>query len=89
MNLRLLQLMHLQKKCIAAGIEAREMIGRTPKSMICIRPLKDGVVADYEATDMMLNYFLKKCNFKRMVQTQCDFNLSSNKNYIGREKCNS
>lgn len=52
------------KKCIAAGLEAREMIGRTPKSMICIRPLKDGVVADYEATDMMLNYFLKKCNLK-------------------------
>ena len=63
------------KKCIAAGIEAREMIGRTPKSMICIRPLKDGVVADYEATDMMLNYFLKKCNlkgwFKRNVILIC------------------
>lgn len=52
------------KKCIAAGDAAREMLGRTPKSMICIRPLKDGVVADFEATDMMLNYFLKKCDLK-------------------------
>lgn len=54
------------KKCIAAGLEAREMVGRTPKNMICIRPLKDGVVADYEATDLMLNYFLKKCNLRGM-----------------------
>ncbi|MEG1475234.1 MAG: rod shape-determining protein [Longicatena sp.] len=56
------------KKCIAAGSDAREMLGRTPKNMICIRPLKDGVVADFEATDMMLNYFLKKCDLKGMFQ---------------------
>lgn len=56
------------KKCIAAGIDAREMLGRTPKNMICIRPLKDGVVADFEATDMMLNYFLKKCELKGMFK---------------------
>ena len=54
------------KKCIAAGLDAREMLGRTPKNMLCIRPLKDGVVADFEATDMMLNYFLKKCELKGM-----------------------
>lgn len=52
------------KKCIAAGLDAKDMLGRTPKNMICIRPLKDGVVADFEATDMMLNYFLKKCDLK-------------------------
>ncbi|MGX8852897.1 rod shape-determining protein MreB [Amedibacillus sp. YH-ame10] len=56
------------KKCIAAGIDARDMLGRTPKNMICIRPLKDGVVADFEATDMMLNYFLKKCDLKGMFK---------------------
>jgi len=56
------------KKCIAAGIDARDMLGRTPKNMICIRPLKDGVVADFEATDMMLNYFLKKCELKGMFK---------------------
>lgn len=56
------------KKCIAAGIDARDMLGRTPKNMICIRPLKDGVVADFGATDMMLNYFLKKCELKGMFK---------------------
>ena len=56
------------KKCIAAGLDAREMWGRTPKNMLCIRPLKDGVVADFEATDMMLNYFLKKCELKGMFK---------------------
>ena len=56
------------KKCIAAGLDAREMLGRTPKNMLCIRPLKDGVVADFEATDMMLNYFLKKCELKGMFK---------------------
>ena len=56
------------KKCIAAGADAREMLGRTPKNMICIRPLRDGVVADFEATDMMLNYFLKKCELKGMFK---------------------
>lgn len=56
------------KKCIAAGIDARDMLGKTPKNMICIRPLKDGVVADFEATDMMLNYFLKKCELKGMFK---------------------
>ena len=56
------------KKCIAAGLDAKDMLGRTPKNMICLRPLKDGVVADFEATDMMLNYFLKKCDLKGMFQ---------------------
>lgn len=58
----------VSKKCIAAGEDARDMLGRTPKNMICIRPLKDGVVADFEATDMMLNYFLKKCDLKGMFK---------------------
>ena len=56
------------KRCIAAGLDAKDMLGRTPKNMICLRPLKDGVVADFEATDMMLNYFLKKCDLKGMFQ---------------------
>ena len=56
------------KNCIAAGLDAREMLGRTPKNMLCIRPLKDGVVADFEATDMMLHYFLKKCELKGMFK---------------------
>ena len=56
------------KKCIAAGKEAKEMLGRTPRSMICIRPLKDGVIADFEATEMLLNYFFKQCNLRGMFR---------------------
>ena len=56
------------KKCIAAGKEAKEMLGRTPRSMICISPLKDGVIADFEATEMLLNYFFKECNLRGMFR---------------------
>lgn len=56
------------KKCIAAGANARDMLGRTPKNLICVRPLKDGVVADFEATEMMLNYFFKECDLKGMFK---------------------
>ncbi|MBI2056087.1 MAG: rod shape-determining protein [Candidatus Sungbacteria bacterium] len=44
----------------AVGIEAREMIGRTPETIIAYRPLKDGVIADYRVTEAMLRYFINK-----------------------------
>ena len=53
-------------KCIAAGQDAKAMVGKTPKNMVSIYPLKDGVVADYEATDMMLAHFFKKCNLQNL-----------------------
>ena len=56
------------KKCIAAGKEAKEMLGRTPGSMISIRPLKDGVIADFDATELLLNYFFKQCNLQGMFR---------------------
>lgn len=45
---------------IAVGSEAREMIGRTPASIVAIRPMKDGVIADYDTTAAMLKYFMEK-----------------------------
>ena len=48
------------RKVIAVGSEAREMLGKTPDSIIAIKPLKDGVIADLEVTREMLNYFIKK-----------------------------
>ena len=45
---------------LAVGNEAKEMIGRTPSNIIAIRPLKDGVIADFETTKSMLKYFIKK-----------------------------
>lgn len=45
---------------IAIGIEAKEMIGKTPESIIAYRPMKDGVIADYRVTEAMLKYFIRK-----------------------------
>lgn len=48
------------KQMLAVGEEARRMIGRTPGNIVATRPLKDGVIADYTTTEIMLKYFLKK-----------------------------
>lgn len=50
------------KKPLAVGAEAHEMLGRTPGKVKAIKPLKDGVIADFEVTEIMLNYFIKKIN---------------------------
>lgn len=55
------------KKPLAVGSEAREMLGRTPGSMVAIRPMKDGVIADFEITEVMLNHFIKKLNGKSFL----------------------
>ncbi|MCD5413757.1 MAG: rod shape-determining protein MreB [Clostridiales bacterium] len=47
-------------KILAVGEEARRMLGRTPGNIVAIRPLKDGVISDYEITERMLKYFIKK-----------------------------
>ena len=50
----------LDNKILAVGSEAREMIGRTPESIVVSRPLVDGAIADYRVTGAMLRYFIKK-----------------------------
>ncbi len=45
---------------LAVGEEARQMLGRTPSNIIAVRPLRDGVVSDYDITERMLKYFIKK-----------------------------
>ena len=45
---------------VAVGIEAKEMIGRTPGSIIAVRPLKDGVIADFDITSDMLKEFIRR-----------------------------
>ena len=45
---------------LAVGEEARRMIGRTPGNIVAIRPLKDGVISDYDVTQRMLKFFIKK-----------------------------
>src|SRR3989344_2550748 len=48
------------KSVLAVGLEAKEMLGRTPDTIIAKRPLKDGVIADYYTTEAMLRYFINK-----------------------------
>ena len=47
-------------KVIAVGEEAREMLGRTPEKVKAVKPMTDGVIADFELTEIMLNYFINK-----------------------------
>lgn len=53
------------KRPVAVGIEAKEMLGKTPSNIISIRPMKDGVIADFDATQEMLKYFIKKAHNRR------------------------
>lgn len=50
----------LTKQPVAVGEEARQMLGRTPGNIVAIRPLREGVIADFEVTEMMLKHFLRK-----------------------------
>lgn len=52
------------KRVLAVGEEAKQMIGRTPGNIVAIRPLKDGVIADFDVTQTMLRKFLEKVNSK-------------------------
>ncbi len=55
------------KKIVAVGKEASEMLGRTPGKVKAIRPMKDGVIADFEVTEIMLNTFIKKIHAKSLL----------------------
>ena len=50
----------------AVGREAKEMLGRTPGNIVAIKPMKDGVIADFEHTEKMLDYFIRKVHNRRM-----------------------
>ncbi len=50
----------IDKKVLAVGNEAKEMVGRTPDSIVAYRPMRDGVIADYRVTEAMLRYFIDK-----------------------------
>ncbi|MGI6638360.1 MAG: rod shape-determining protein [Desulfobulbus sp.] len=54
-------------KVLAVGGEAKEMLGRTPGNIVAIRPMKDGVIADFEVTEAMLRYFINKVHNRRRL----------------------
>ena len=58
---------HGQKKVLAVGTEAKNMLGRTPGSIVAIRPMKDGVIADFDITEEMLRYFIRKVHDRKSL----------------------
>ena len=56
-----------ERKIIAVGMEAKLMLGRTPETIVAVRPLKDGVIADFEITEHLLKHFIKKAAAKRSL----------------------
>lgn len=57
----------VNNKVLAVGEEARKMIGRTPGNIVAVRPLKDGVISDYDVTEKMLKHFIRKACGKRRI----------------------
>src|SRR3989344_5044455 len=49
-----------ENKILAVGLEAKQMVGKTPDSIVAYRPMKDGVIADYRVTEAMLKYYITK-----------------------------
>ena len=57
------------KKTLAIGVEAKEMVGRTPANIVAVRPLRDGVISEFEITEAMLRYFIKKVHEQTFIPT--------------------
>jgi rod shape-determining protein MreB and related proteins len=55
------------KRALAVGVEAKAMVGKTPGTIIAVRPLKDGVIADFDTVEMMLHYFIRKVHLQRFM----------------------
>jgi rod shape-determining protein MreB len=56
------------KKVLAIGSEAKEMVGRTPGNIVAIRPLRDGVISDFDVTEQMLHYFIHKVHDRMLLR---------------------
>ncbi|MBI5415384.1 MAG: rod shape-determining protein, partial [Candidatus Omnitrophica bacterium] len=54
-------------RVVAVGEDAKKMLGRTPGNIVAIRPMKDGVISDFEITEAMLRYFIKKVHKRRVL----------------------
>ncbi len=56
------------KRVLAIGAEAKEMVGRTPGNIIAVRPLRDGVISDFDVTEQMLHYFIRKVHERLLLR---------------------
>ena len=57
------------KRPLAIGVDAKEMVGRTPANIVAVRPLRDGVISEFEITEAMLRYFIKKVHEQTLIPT--------------------
>ncbi|NDY41961.1 rod shape-determining protein [Dissulfurirhabdus thermomarina] len=64
-------------KVLAVGKEAKNMLGKTPGNIVAIRPMKDGVIADFEVTEAMLRYFIRKVHKSRFVRPRMIISVPS------------
>jgi rod shape-determining protein MreB len=55
------------RRAFGVGAEAKAMVGKTPESIVAVRPLKDGVIADFDTVEMMLHYFIRKVHMQRLM----------------------
>lgn len=58
---------HGRNKILAVGHEAKEMVGKTPGSILAVRPMKDGVIADFDMTEKMIRYFIEKAHRRKAL----------------------
>lgn len=70
------------KRALAVGGEAKEMLGKTPGKVVAVRPLKDGVIADFQITEILLTHFINKLHLKGIfsrptVLICCPTNITS------------
>ena len=73
-------------KLLAVGEEARKMIGRTPGNIVAVRPLRDGVISDYDITQKMLKEFIKKACGKRNIVAPKSYCMCTISSYRSRKK---
>jgi len=76
----------MQNRVLAVGKEAKDMLGRTPGSIVAIRPIKDGVIADFEVTQSMLKYFIGKSLGEKIFHSPKNYHLCSLRNYSGGKR---
>src|SRR2546421_3122332 len=62
---------------LAVGEEAKRMLGRTPGNIVAIRPMKDGVIADFEITEAMLRHFIQKVHHRKLIAPRVVVAVSS------------
>ena len=61
---------------LAVGCEAREMYGKTPEDILAVRPMKDGVIADFDLAEMMIKKFIQKVQIKRLFHPLMTISIS-------------